>query len=172
MSVVTVNSENFQKEVLQAELAVVDFWASWCGPCKMFGPIFEEVAGQMEGVTFAKLNVDDVPDLASQYKVMSIPTVILFKNGQAVRKSLGVISAAELKELSLIHISGQYMLFGGRSPVFRRHAFPSEHWPHGSAGQRRRADEAIAPKTLRAGEGICGLSRAWAEHIAGAGSAE
>ena len=62
MSVVTVNSENFQKEVLQAELAVVDFWASWCGPCKMFGPIFEEVAGQMEGVTFAKLNVDDVPD--------------------------------------------------------------------------------------------------------------
>ena len=99
MSVVTVNSENFQKEVLQAELAVVDFWASWCGPCKMFGPIFEEVAGQMEGVTFAKLNVDDVPDLASQYKVMSIPTVILFKNGQAGRKSLGVISAAELKEM-------------------------------------------------------------------------
>ena len=99
MSGVTVSSENFQTEVLQAELAVVDFWASWCGPCKMFGPIFEEVAEQMEGVTFAKLNVDDVPDLASQYKVMSIPTVILFKNGQAVRKSLGVISAAELKEM-------------------------------------------------------------------------
>ena len=99
MSIVTATSENFQKEVLGADLAVVDFWASWCGPCKMFGPIFEDVAKQVEGVVFAKLNVDDSQDVASQYKVMSIPTVIVFKKGQAVRKSVGVLSAAELKEL-------------------------------------------------------------------------
>ena len=99
MSIVTATSDNFQQEVLGADLAVVDFWASWCGPCKMFGPIFEDVAKQVEGVVFAKLNVDEAQDLASQYKVMSIPTVIVFKNGQAVRKSVGVLSAAELKEL-------------------------------------------------------------------------
>ena len=99
MSIVTATSQNFQAEVLGAELAVVDFWASWCGPCKMFGPIFEDVSKQVEGVVFAKLNVDEAEDVASQYKVMSIPTVIVFKNGQAVRKSVGVLSAAELKEL-------------------------------------------------------------------------
>ena len=99
MSIVTATSQNFQAEVLGAELAVVDFWASWCGPCKMFGPIFEDVSRQVEGVVFAKLNVDEAEDVASQYKVMSIPTVIVFKNGQAVRKSVGVLSAAELKEL-------------------------------------------------------------------------
>lgn len=99
MSIVTATSQNFQTEVLGAELAVVDFWASWCGPCKMFGPIFEDVSKQVSGVVFAKLNVDDAEDIASQYKVMSIPTVVVFKNGQAVRKSVGVLSAAELKEL-------------------------------------------------------------------------
>ena len=99
MSIVTATSQNFQTEVLGAELAVVDFWASWCGPCKMFGPIFEDVSKQVSGVVFAKLNVDDAEDIASHYKVMSIPTVVVFKNGQAVRKSVGVLSAAELKEL-------------------------------------------------------------------------
>ena len=99
MGIVTATSENFQKEVLEAELAVVDFWASWCGPCKMFGPIFEDGANQQEGVVFAKLNVDEQEDLARQYKVMSIPTVIVFQKGQPVRKSVGVLSAAELKEL-------------------------------------------------------------------------
>lgn len=99
MSIVTATSQNFQTEVLGAELAVVDFWASWCGPCKMFGPIFEDVSKQVSDVVFAKLNVDEAEDIASQYKVMSIPTVVVFKNGQAVRKSVGVLSAAELKEL-------------------------------------------------------------------------
>ena len=99
MSIVTATSQNFQTEVLGAELAVVDFWASWCGPCKMFGPIFEDVSKQVSGVVLAKLNVDDAEDIASQYEVMSIPTVVVFKNGQAVRKSVGVLSAAELKEL-------------------------------------------------------------------------
>ena len=100
MAVVHITNETFEKEVMQAEGKVlVDFWASWCGPCKMFGPIFEDVANQQEGVVFAKLNVDEQEDLARQYKVMSIPTVIVFQKGQPVRKSVGVLSAAELKEL-------------------------------------------------------------------------
>ena len=82
MSIVTATSQNFQTEVLGAELAVVDFWASWCGPCKMFGPIFEDVSKQVSGVVFAKLNVDDAEDIASQYKVMSIPTVVVFKTAR------------------------------------------------------------------------------------------
>ncbi len=82
MSIVTATSQNFQTEVLGAELAVVDFWAPWCGPCKMFGPIFEDVSKQVSGVVFAKLNVDDAEDIASQYKVMSIPTVVVFKTAR------------------------------------------------------------------------------------------
>ena len=101
MAVVTLTKENFEQEVLQASgPVIVDFWATWCGPCKMFSPIVDEFAEENEGkVLGGKVNIDDQPDLASQYRVMSIPTAILFKNGEAVQSLVGVQPKAKLEEL-------------------------------------------------------------------------
>ncbi len=75
----------------------MDFWASWCGPCKMLGPIYEEVSNEVEGVKFTKLNVDENPNSASRYRVGSIPTVLAFKNGQVVDTMIGFKPKAEIK---------------------------------------------------------------------------
>ena len=101
MAVVTLTKENFEQEGLQATgPVIVDFWATWCGPCKMFSPIVDEFAEENEGkVLVGKVNIDDQPDLASQYRVMSIPTAILFKNGEAVQSLVGVQPKAKLEEL-------------------------------------------------------------------------
>ncbi len=85
-----LTQKNFQQEVLDSDLPVlVDFWAPWCGPCQALGPIVEEVAAEADGFRVGKVNVDEEPDLARQYQVMSIPTLIVFKNGQAVRMEVG-----------------------------------------------------------------------------------
>lgn len=101
MAILTLTKDNFDKEVLQAEGPVlVDFWATWCGPCKMFSPIVDEFAEQNEGkVKVGKVNIDDEPDLAAQYRVMSIPTAILYQNGQAVKSLVGVQPKEKLEEL-------------------------------------------------------------------------
>lgn len=92
MAVLTVTTDNFEKEVLKSEKTVLlDFWASWCGPCKMLSPIVDEVAEELgEAVKVGKVNVDDQPELAQQFQVMSIPTLIAFKNGEAVNRTVGV----------------------------------------------------------------------------------
>ncbi len=93
-------SENFEAEVLKSEKPVlVDFYADWCGPCKMMAPAVEALANEQDEVIVGKLNVDFAPELARAYKVMSIPTLILFKNGEAVEKRIGVQSKAELEAL-------------------------------------------------------------------------
>lgn len=93
-------SENFEAEVLKSEKPVlVDFYADWCGPCKMMAPAVEELANEQDDVIVGKLNVDFAPELARTYKVFSIPTLILFKNGEAVEKRVGVKSKAELEML-------------------------------------------------------------------------
>ena len=93
-------SENFEAEVLKSEKPVlVDFYADWCGPCKMMAPAVEELANEQDDVIVGKLNVDLAPELARAYKVFSIPTLILFKNGEAVEKRVGVQSKAELEML-------------------------------------------------------------------------
>ena len=101
MAVLKITSENFEQEVLKAaQPVVIDFWASWCGPCKMFSPIVDEFAEENEGkVKVGKVNIDDEPDLASRFGVMSIPTAILFKNGQAVQSMVGVQPKAKLEEM-------------------------------------------------------------------------
>lgn len=100
MSVLTITNENFEKEVLQAEKTVlIDFWASWCGPCKMLSPIVDEVAKEMENIVVGKINVDEQPELVSKYQIMSIPTLIVFKNGEKANQSVGVISKEEIKNM-------------------------------------------------------------------------
>ncbi len=96
-----ITGENFEQEVLKCELPVVlDFWASWCGPCKMFAPTFEEAANELAGkAVFGKINVDEQKELATKYKIMSIPTIITFKNGEMADKKVGALSVAGLKEL-------------------------------------------------------------------------
>lgn len=101
MAVVTITKDNFQKEVLESEIPVlVDFWAGWCGPCKMLSPVVDEVAEEIAGtVKVGKVNVDEESDLARQFRVMSIPTLIVFKNGSVVNQSVGVISKQEILDL-------------------------------------------------------------------------
>lgn len=83
--------ENFEQEVLKSnELVVVDFYADWCGPCKMVGPIIEQLAAEQTGVKIGKLNVDNAQEIAAKYKVMSIPTILYFKNGEVVHKIIGL----------------------------------------------------------------------------------
>ena len=96
-NVITVTSENFESEVLNSEKPVlVDFWASWCGPCRMLSPIVDEIAEEVQTIKIGKVNIDEQQDLAGKFGVMSIPTLILFKNGQPVNKSVGAKSKAAL----------------------------------------------------------------------------
>jgi len=101
MSVLTLTKENFEAEVTKAEVPVmVDFFADWCGPCKMMGPVFEEVAGEVPTVKFGKLNIDEAMDIAKKYRVMTIPTFILFKGGEADKRHSGTMSKEELKDFT------------------------------------------------------------------------
>ncbi len=100
---IAFTDQNFEKEVLKSEMAVlVDFWAPWCGPCQMVGPVIEELAKENEGkVKVGKLNVDENPQTAAKYGVMSIPTVILFKEGKEVGRKIGFEGKESLVKLIL-----------------------------------------------------------------------
>ena len=90
MAALKITKDNFQTEVLEAKGTVlVDFWASWCGPCKMIGPIIDQIAEERGDVKVGKINVDEEQELAVQFKVMSIPTLMVFKDGKVVNQSLG-----------------------------------------------------------------------------------
>ena len=90
MSVVTITKENFQKEVVESEKRVLlDFWASWCGPCRMLSPVVDEVAEERTDVKVGKVNVDEQPELASRFGVVSIPTLVVMKNGKIVDQAIG-----------------------------------------------------------------------------------
>ncbi len=97
-STASVTDSTFQKEVLDSELPVlVDFWAPWCGPCRMVGPLVDELATQYEGqVKVVKLNTDDSPGVANQYGIRSIPTLILFKQGQPIDRVVGAVPKTTL----------------------------------------------------------------------------
>ena len=90
MSVINITRNNFQNEVINSDKPVLlDFWAPWCGPCRMVGPILKEIAGERSDIKIGKINVDEQPEVASQFRVMSIPTLIVIKDGKIVNQSMG-----------------------------------------------------------------------------------
>lgn len=100
MAVVTITKENFEQEVLQSEKPVLlDFWASWCGPCRMLSPVVDEVAEERTDVKVGKVNVDEQPELAGQFGVMSIPTLLVFEQGKLVRQAVGARPKASVLDL-------------------------------------------------------------------------
>lgn len=104
MAVLHVTSENFETEVLQSEKPVlVDFWASWCGPCKMVAPVLEELVEEITDVKIVKVNVDQQPDLAQKFQIMSIPTMVLIKEGKVVDTTVGAQPKEDL--VRFIHSS-------------------------------------------------------------------
>ncbi len=100
MAVITITNENFEAEVLHSTKSVLlDFWASWCGPCRMVSPIVDEIAEERTDVKVGKVNVDEQPELASRFGVMSIPTLLVFEQGQLVRQAVGARPKAAILEL-------------------------------------------------------------------------
>jgi len=100
MAATVLTTDNFEEEVLKSEVPVlVDFWATWCGPCQALSPIVEEVAGEVEGVKVGKVDVDDQDKLARKYKIFSIPTLLVFKNGEVVQRSVGAVPKEKILEM-------------------------------------------------------------------------
>ena len=100
MAVITITKENFEAEVLKsAQPVLLDFWAAWCGPCRMLSPIVDEVAEERTDVKVGKVNVDEQPDLAAEFGVMSIPALLLFENGKLVRQAVSARPKSGVLEL-------------------------------------------------------------------------
>jgi thioredoxin 1 len=100
MAVLKITKDNFEKEVLQSDKPVlIDFWASWCGPCRMVAPTIEAIAAEVKDKVVGKINVDEEPELAQRYGIMSIPTLVVVKNGNVVKRTVGVQPKQALLDL-------------------------------------------------------------------------
>ncbi|MDO4314373.1 MAG: thioredoxin [Oscillospiraceae bacterium] len=100
MSAVHINKNNFQEEVIHSGKPVLlDFWAPWCGPCRMVAPIVEEIAGERSDIKVGKVNVDEQPELAARFGVMSIPTLVVMKNGKIVTQAMGARPKSQILEM-------------------------------------------------------------------------
>lgn len=105
-SIITITKDNFDTEVLRSEIPVlVDFWAAWCGPCRMIAPVVDEIATDYKGkVKVGKINVDEQNELAEKFRIMSIPTLIVFKNGQIAESVMGARSKESIAEMLNKHL--------------------------------------------------------------------
>ena len=100
MSALKITKNNFKEEVLNSDKPVlIDFWASWCGPCRMVGPIIDEISKENTDIKVCKVNVDEEPELASEFHIMSIPTLVVMKDGQVMRQSMGAKPKAQILDL-------------------------------------------------------------------------
>ena len=97
MSVKTITKENFEEEVLKSSGKILlDFWAGWCGPCRMLSPVISEIADENQNIKVGKVNIDEQPELADAFRVMSIPTVVVMENGKVINQSVGVRPKSEI----------------------------------------------------------------------------
>ncbi len=100
MSIIKITNENFQQEVLSSpQTVLLDFWADWCGPCRMLSPVLEDLAKERTDIKIGKVNIDEQPELANQFHIMSIPTLLVFKNGEKTGESVGVIPKSSIEVL-------------------------------------------------------------------------
>ena len=100
MAVITITKENFQSEVVQSDKPVLlDFWAIWCGPCRMVSPIVDQIADERSDIKVGKINVDEQPELAQQFRIISIPTLVVMKDGQIANKAVGAMPKEEILAL-------------------------------------------------------------------------
>ncbi len=100
MAALKITKDNFQAEVLDSKVPVLlDFWAPWCGPCRMVGPVIDEIAGEVTNAKVGKINVDEEPELASNFRVMSIPTLVVMKDGKVANQAVGVKPKAAILDM-------------------------------------------------------------------------
>lgn len=99
MAVINITSENFEEVKAGGKTVLIDFYADWCGPCKMMSPVIDKIAEEKPEIAVGKVNVDDEPDLAESFGVMSIPTLVVIKNGEVAEKSVGVVPKEKILEL-------------------------------------------------------------------------
>ena len=100
MSAIKISKSNFNEEVLNSDRPVLlDFWASWCGPCRMVGPILDEIAEEREDIKVCKVNIDEEPELANEYQIMSIPSLMVVRDGKIVNRSVGAKPKAQILDM-------------------------------------------------------------------------
>lgn len=99
MAVIELTKENFEETIMNNDIVFIDFWASWCGPCKSFAPIYEEVAAKTDGVVFAKVNTEEEQELAAHFQIRSIPTLMIFREQIVLYAEAGMLPAAALEEI-------------------------------------------------------------------------